>query len=76
MDYFTTRVIAFKCTDNGELNVIADTNESFPQNLSTAPKETKKVGLSPFFSISIAGCDLMGSCLYTAGVCTFNSGKV
>ena len=32
--------------------------------------------LNTLFSVSIAGCDLMGSCLYTAGVCAYNSGKV
>ena len=33
-------------------------------------------GLSVLQSVSIAGCDLLGSCLYTAGVCTVNSGLV
>lgn len=33
-----------------------------------------QLGILP--SVAIAGCDLMGSCLYTSGVCASNSGKV
>jgi len=36
----------------------------------------RKMGLSTLFSVSIAGCDLLGSTLYTAGTCAASSGKV
>lgn len=38
--------------------------------------ERHSAKLNVLRSISIAGCDLLGSCLYTAGVCAANSGKV
>ncbi len=38
--------------------------------------EKKHIGLNVLQSVSIAGCDLLGSCLYTAGVCASNGGKV
>ena len=62
--------------------MIADTSLNGTQDLrknshnAVIKVEHKKIGMTPFFSVSIAGCDLMGSCLYTAGVCASNSGKV
>lgn len=72
--------MALNCSLEGKLKVIADTNDGTEQTIQNAPDEVEEkvhhVGLTPVLSVSIAGCDLMGSCLYTAGVCTANSGKV
>jgi hypothetical protein len=75
----TSRVLALNCSQEGNLKVIADTG--ITGTLSSKTDENKKVvphkpGLTPLLSTSIAGCDLMGACLYTAGVCTVNAGKV
>ncbi len=46
------------------------------KSLVTNHQPKKTAHLSVFESVSIAGCDLLGSCLYTAGVCASNGGKV
>jgi hypothetical protein len=46
------------------------------QQLGEEAKSHSNKKLNVLMSISIAGCDLMGSSLYTAGVCAYNSGKV
>jgi hypothetical protein len=77
-----SRVVALNCSAEGNLKVIADTAPAtalFTESDGKTKTESKpehSVGLTPAFSISIAGCDLLGSCLYTAGVCTSASGKV
>ena len=75
----SSRIIVLNCNTVGELAVIADTNqpgvEIKKDNVEMLPP-VKRKGLTPFFSVAIAGNDLMGSCLYTAGVCTVNAGKV
>jgi hypothetical protein len=75
-----SRVVALNCSAEGNLKVIADTAPAttlFTEPDGKAePKKEHSAGLTPAFSISIAGCDLLGSCLYTAGVCTSASGKV
>lgn len=73
--------MALNCSEEGSLKVIADTTPATEPSKQQGVGKKKEeehhnVGLTPVFSISIAGCDLMGSCLYTAGVCTSNSGKV
>ncbi len=71
-----SRVVALNCSEVGDLTVLADTNGPVVAKNEKEVVEHKPAGLTPLFSVSIAGCDLMGSCLYTAGVCAFNSGKV
>lgn len=74
------RVVAVNCSAEGDLKVIADTSPSSEStrrdNQVVGKKEHHHVGLTTVGSVSIAGCDLLASCLYTAGVCTKNSGKV
>lgn len=73
----TARIIALKASKEGELQTIADTNgEECGEAAAEGPKHHGEVSLTPVFSISIAGCDLMGSCLYTGGICALSSGKV
>lgn len=73
----TSRIIAFKASKEGDLQTIADTSGDVCSDVATeGPKHHGEVGLTPSLSISIAGCDLMGSCLYTAGICATSSGKV
>lgn len=86
----SSRVLALNVA-NRQFSVVADTSETaslIAQTTSDSKMESEAksavsasasghaAGLGTIFSVSIAGCDLMGSCLYTAGVCTFNSGKV
>lgn len=73
------RVVVVKCSAEGDLKVIADTSpssESARKDSQVVEKKEHHVGLTTVGSVSIAGCDLLASCLYTAGVCTKNSGKV
>jgi hypothetical protein len=63
------------------VKVIADTDTPYfikhKRQGDNGPGFVKHEGtLNTLLSVSIAGCDLMGSCLYTAGVCTANAGKV
>ena len=74
-----TRVIALKASKDGELQAIADTDgeikeESLGENKLHGDAHAVKLG--PMFSTAIAGCDLMSSGLYTAGICANSSGKV
>lgn len=71
-----SRVVALNCSEVGDLTVLADTNGPVVENNEKDIHVHKPVGLTTLFSVSIAGCDLMGSCLYTAGVCASNAGKV
>ena len=83
------RVLIAKYSGDSDVSMIYDTSQPFCQSSSSldkpnnqhemAPTSTMKtvtaqLGILP--SVAIAGCDLMGSCLYTAGVCASNSGKV
>ena len=73
-----SRVVALKSFDSGELQVIADTHKPTekPESVKTTTNGHQFAKLGPLFSVAIACCDLMGSCLYTAAVSTTNSGKV
>lgn len=60
-----------------EVDIFADTKtdtdgkSTLKDHLNQHPAK-----LNALLGISIAGCDLMGSALYTAGTCAYNSGKV
>lgn len=71
-----SRVIALKCNESAHLKIVGDTAEKVKDQDTIEEHSHKKVGLGVLLSTSIAGCDLMGSSLYTAGVCASNSGKV
>jgi hypothetical protein len=75
-----TRILAMKGTKKHDVEVVADTDTvyAFDRKKKGFNKghTEHKANLNTLLSVSIAGCDLMGSCLYTAGVCTVNSGKV
>ena len=74
----STRVVAMQCNELGKLKVVADTEDKVI-NLGEVIKTDKEHGgvkLGVLLSTSIAGCDLMGSTLYTAGICASNCGKV
>lgn len=68
------RILAINYKAPENLNVIADTSFLQPKDQQNHPKH--HVGLNTIMSVSIAGCDLMGSALYTAGTCAAYSGKV
>jgi hypothetical protein len=75
------RVITTRINEKQEIRIMADTDGTyFNQHkdflFKSLDESIERQGLTTLFSVSIAGCDLMGSCLYTAGVCTVNSGKV
>ena len=77
----STRIVALKASKDQVLELFADTNgevgrqDDFDLNLNeTEPHNEIKLG--PMYSTAIAGCDLMSSGLYTAGICANNSGKV
>ncbi len=61
-------------SDDGSSSVSDNEKRSGGGNQSL--NEKKHIGLNVLQSVSIAGCDLLGSCLYTAGVCASNAGKV
>lgn len=77
-----SRVLGLQALPKSRVVVIGDT--ATPDNFTRKElvgrdaneKLYKRRKIGTLFSLSIAGCDLMGSCLYTAGVCTVNSGKV
>ncbi len=76
-----TRIIAMKASKEGELKAIADTNGEPIKEDSTGDGHPghnveHEVKLGPVYSTAIAGCDLMSSGLYTAGICAKSSGKV
>lgn len=60
--------------------VIADTKDTYSMYDDEKPRLQKvahpTVSLGSFFSIALAGCDLMSSALYTPGTVTIYSGKV
>lgn len=70
-----SRIVALNYENSKNVQILADSsvNASREENPNKHRKEAK---LNTLFSISIAGCDLMGSALYTAGTCAANSGKV
>lgn len=75
------RIVTLFANPEKSLSVIGDTDgHSVEVNEEQKKKNGNEghggAGLSVLNSVSIAGCDLLGSCLYTAGVCAFNSGKV
>lgn len=81
-----SRVIALQnLAKEKEVAVIGDTmpkksvdnetdNKKF--NFDEANNSHSHAKLGVLHSVSIAGLDLTGSCLYTAGVATVNAGKV
>lgn len=71
-----SRVVALKCNASGQLKIVGDTAEKVKTEDLPEENHHKSVGLGVLLSTGIAGCDLMGSSLYTAGVCAYNSGKV
>ena len=73
-----SRVLAVRCYGNGQLKLIGDTAADLTvhDDHDEEGHSHKKASLGVLLSTGIAGCDLMGSSLYTAGVCAFNSGKV
>jgi hypothetical protein len=74
------RIIATRLNEKHEMMVVADTDpaylKSHKQQSPVSHVERTEKKMSTLFSVSLAGSDLMGSCLYTAGVCTVNSGRV
>jgi amino acid transporter len=82
----TTRILAVQYDKEGHLVTIADTEvdkDQLPEHNKAAQalqhKEhiahsEAKITLAP--SVSIAGCDLLSSCLYTAGTCASYAGKL
>jgi hypothetical protein len=75
----TQRVVTLFVGKSKEVSVIADTDGySLANSENVTNNESQEHGhrLSIVNGISIAGCDLLGSCLYTAGVCAANGGKV
>lgn len=60
------------------VSVIGDTSN--PEHFEKCDVKIKEKdpshGLTTVLSVSIAGSDIMSSCLYTAGICAYNSGKV
>jgi hypothetical protein len=70
------RVLALNYYSTDEVQIIADTASVSTKNEQTTSIHLPGTKLNTFLSLSIAGCDLMGSALYTAGTCTGNAGKV
>jgi hypothetical protein len=72
------RMLIAKASVEGEASVIMDTNEPGAIKHAASDKNvthsTPSLGALP--SVAIAGCDLLSSCLYTAGVCASNCGKL
>lgn len=71
-----SRVIAMNYKTTGNVVVCADTNIGDVTKESSSDRKVKHAKLNTILSVSIAGCDLMGSALYTAGTCFSVSGKV
>lgn len=72
-----SRVVAVEHLPPNEIAVIGDTDGSLNQQIVKYNIPRSEEGkLSLLYTVSIAGCDLMSSCLYTASVCAYNSGKV
>lgn len=73
----TQRILAFLVDQEKDISIVGDSEgllkEEFKQDKS---RKKHQNGLGLLNSVSIAGCDLLGSCLYTAGVCAANGGKV
>lgn len=76
----THRIITLFIDEEKRVSVISDSDGNSCERMNIQSKsvfvEKPKAKLSLLSSISIAGCDLLGSCLYTAGVCAANGGKV
>jgi len=77
----TQRVLTLYIDEEHNISVLSDTHEhdasvsgNDRKNFKPSPNHGAKLTL--LRSISIAGCDLLGSCLYTAGVCAASGGKV
>ena len=77
-DWGSKRIVVVNCLKD-TFSVAADTNypekHNYSHVLENAEQKTHPK-LNAFQSVSIAGCDLMSSCLYTAGVCAGYGGKV
>ncbi len=67
-----------KHQENSTVTVIGDT--SVPDKFEKCDVKVKEKdhshGLTTLLSVSIAGSDIMSSCLYTAGICAYTSAKV
>jgi len=76
----TKRVIGVSLVGGTDSMVVADS--TYPGITLSIDKSKnhqqvhheEKLGV--FSSVSIAGCDLLGSCLYTAGICAASGGKL
>ena len=51
-------------------------SEPLGSKLNQVEHNRRETGLSTFFSVPIIGCDLLSSCLYTAGSVATFAGKV
>ncbi len=72
----TQRIIAVSVAEK-QISVIADSTEKngIISSVDSKPQKSR-AKQTVLESVSIAGCDLLGSCLYTAGVCASHGGKV
>ena len=72
-----SRVVAVEYQSYEKVSVVADTTENPAAHQENSNASGgKHAKLNTLLSVSIAGCDLMGSALYTAGTCFSNAGKV
>ncbi len=76
LDYQQSKVIADSVGPDSVFHTMNQQQQHNGETLGEEAKSHKNKKLNVLMSISIAGCDLMGSSLYTAGVCAYNSGKV
>ena len=81
------KIVAVKYAASHELLTLSDTKSAWDGKIPAASTpvtagefkkelDRRKTGLTLLMSIPIAGCDLLSSCLYTAGSCAAVSGKV
>lgn len=83
-----SRILALQAVPKSKLvSIIGDTKNTseangesdqtaLPIKVNCESHSTEEHKLGTLYSVSIAGLDLTGSCLYTAGVATVNAGKV
>lgn len=69
------RILTFLVDQEKNVSIVGDSNGLIQEYKESDSSKKKHIGLNLLNSVSIAGCDLLGSCLYTAGVCATNAGK-
>ncbi len=71
------RVIVLRHSIDGSVSTFADTEINGYTNINkTIEPLHKEERITLRYSVAVAGCDLLSSCLYTGGTCAVYAGKV